>query len=237
MQLNFDAVRSAAQTVPEWAVMYWPGPVGRRLRRAYWGKRLGAMGSGCVIDVGVVIQSPEHVFLGDNVWVDNYVQLIAGVPPRHPRITVKENPAYRGRPGELHIGSNTHIAPFCVLQGRGGLSIGSDSGVAAHAMLYSLSNHYRDGKDAGSGEDYDQVIKFSPMVPLEKQALISAPVVTENATAVGLGAILLPGSIVRQYSWVGSGAVVMGEIPGGVIAGGNPARVLKSRFGGAPPHD
>lgn len=224
-----SALVQAALTLPQWVITSWPGSVGRRLRAIYWKQRLGAMGKNCVIDVGVSIHNPEYVFLGDNVWLDSYTQLIAG-PPTHPeRVKLKTTPGYRGRPGEIHIGSNTHVAPFCVLQGHGGIWIGRDSGIAAHSVIYSLSHHYRSGMDTGLPA-YERMMKFTPMAPKEQQALIAAPVVIEDATAVGLNSVILPGSVIGRYSWIGAGSLVRGTIPPGVIAAGNPAQISKQRF-------
>lgn len=232
MSHDLDQIARAARSLPEWVITCWPGGVGRRLREAYWRRRLGGMGRGCVIDVGVVIGGAEHVFLGDNVWIDSYVVLLAGPPSDRPNLVFKDNPAYRHGAGELHIGSNTHVAPFCVLQAHGGLSIGKDSGVGAHSMFYSLSNHYRaPGHPERFDGDYDHVIKYSPLVPPDQQAYVASPIVMEDATGVGVGSVVLAGSIVRRYSWVGVSSVLRGEVPAGVIAGGNPLKILKQRFG------
>lgn len=226
---SMSRLRSAALSLPEGVITHWPGSVGRRLRAIYWRQRLGSMGKGCVIDVGVSILNPEHVFLGDNVWLDSYVQLLAGPPSAPQRVKTKTTLGYPGREGEIHIGRNTHIAPFCVLQGHGGIWIGRDSGIASHSVVYSLSHHYRSGITTEM-PPYERVMKFTPMVPKDEQALIAAPVVIEEATAVGLGSIVLPGSTIGRYSWVGAGSLVQGDIPSGVIASGHPARVVKERF-------
>src|SRR5262245_3615961 len=129
-----DSFTRAAMSVPEWAIISYPGGVGRRLRAAYWRRRLGGMGARCNIDVGVIIQSPENVFLGDDVWLDNYAVLIAGPPVLDGRKhRVLANPAFRGKRGELHIGHRCHIGPHTVIQAHGGVSVGSDVAVASHA--------------------------------------------------------------------------------------------------------
>ena len=232
MHLDADVVATAALSLPERVVAFWPGPVGNRLRRAFWKRRLGAMGDGCQFGVGVVIGSPDKVFLGDRVWIDNYVHLLAGAPAAGRSMRVKPNPSFRNEVGEIHVGSNTHIAPFCVIQGHGGISIGRDTGVAAHSMLYSLSHHHR---APGVGEEFDgdyaHAMKFSPMSLETEQAFVASPVVMEDATALGLGSIMLPGSTLGRYSWIGVHSVVREPVPPGVIASGDPLQILKQRFG------
>lgn len=226
-----SALMQAALDLPQWVITSWPGPVGRRLRSLYWKQRLGAMGKGCVIDVGVEIANPSHVFLGDNVWLDSYAQLIAGPPAHRERVKTKTTLGYRGREGEIHIGSNTHIGKFCVLQGHGGIWIGRDTTIATHSVVYSLTHHHRTGPSSET-PPYERVMKFSSMAPLTEQALIAAPVVIEDATAVGLNSVILPGSSIGRYTWIGAGSLVRGAIPSSVIASGNPARVVKERFEG-----
>jgi acetyltransferase-like isoleucine patch superfamily enzyme len=231
MNINLETLWRAARSLPEREIFFWPGSVGRLLRKLYWKPRLGAMGEGCVIDLGVIIQSPEHVFLGDRVWLDTHVQIIAGPKSPQENLREKPNPRFRGKPGEVHLKGGNHIAPFCLLQGHGGIWLGRHVGVATHSAIYSLSNHYRahESDDDFDG-DYEKLIKFSPLVPASQQALISSPVVFEDGTALGLNCVALPGATVGRYSWIGTGSVVQGVVPAGVIAGGNPLRVLKQRF-------
>ena len=223
-------MQAAALTLPELVVTFWPGSVGRRLREAYWRPRLGHMGQNCIIDVGVTLQSPKYIYLGDHVWLDSYVQLIAGPPAPMRNVHVRPNPAYRGAAGEIHIANDVHIAPFCIVQGHGGVSIGHASSIAARSSIYSLSNHYRRGPSDVWDGTYDNVVKFSPLVPEDQQAYVQSPVVLEDAAGVGLHSALLPGATIGKFSWVGVGSVVTGVVPGGVIAGGNPLRIIKQRF-------
>jgi acetyltransferase-like isoleucine patch superfamily enzyme len=55
----------------------------------------------------------------------------------------------------------------------------------------------------------------------------SAPVVIEDDVFVGMHALILKGSRIGRGSVIGAGSVVTGEIPAGVIAAGNPARVIR----------
>ena len=45
---------------------------------------------------------------------------------------------------------------------------------------------------------------------------------------MGTRAVVAAGGSVGKFSVVGAGAVVTGEIPDGVVAGGIPARVIKT---------
>jgi maltose O-acetyltransferase len=55
----------------------------------------------------------------------------------------------------------------------------------------------------------------------------AAPVTVEEEAWIGAGAILLPGVTVGRGSVVGAGSVVTRDIRAGVVAAGNPCRVLR----------
>jgi acetyltransferase-like isoleucine patch superfamily enzyme len=55
------------------------------------------------------------------------------------------------------------------------------------------------------------------------------PVVIGADVFIGARCIILKGSRIGDGSVIGAGSVVSGEIPAGVIAAGNPARVIKAR--------
>lgn len=226
-----DSFARAALSVPEWAIISWPGAVGRRLRAAYWKQRLGGMGERCAIDVGVVIQSPENVFLGDDVWLDSYCVLVAGLPGENvTRRRILPNPWFRGERGQIHIGNRCHIAPNAVVQGHGGVSIGTDVNLGAHSMIYSQSHHYRADDYEGDPDDYASVPKYVGS-PTQAQCMLEGPVELREGCAVLGGSIVLPGSTVGRFSVVGPGSLVRGRVAPGVIAQGNPLVIAKQRFG------
>jgi acetyltransferase-like isoleucine patch superfamily enzyme len=62
--------------------------------------------------------------------------------------------------------------------------------------------------------------------PPEVDVSIHGEIVVEDNVFIGLGAIILPGTIVRANSIVGAGAVVKGDIPLDSMVIGNPANVV-----------
>ena len=207
-------------------VTYCPGERGNRLRYRYYKKRLKFLGAGAVIDEGARIINPSYVSIGEKTHVDCFVTIIGG--PVHEgdrKVHWKPNQRFAHGAGEVHIGSQVHIAPYAYLLGCGGISVGDRSCITAGAKVYSISNHYRNLDDPSDMKMYS----FSNTVPHADQAIIAGAVVLEANTAIGLNSAVLPGCTVGENSWVGILSYVIGDIPPNVIAGGRPAAVVKER--------
>jgi len=198
-------------------VTWVPGPVGHFLRFRYWRRRLQHLGNGTRIDVGVYIQQPSHVRIGSGCWIDRHVQILAG-PPAGDRATFREeNPDFAFAAGDVVIGDRTHIGPFVVLSGIGGIHIGCNSTVAAGAKVYSFTHHYRNLADP---EDQGQY-SFTSLARADQQALISGPVVMKDHAAIGLNAVVLPGVTIGRGSWVAAGTVLSTDVPNQTLVYGN----------------
>lgn len=209
-------------------VVYLPGVPGRRLRYLYYRRRLRSCGRSVRIDEGVFIDAPEFVTIGDNVWIDRNVILIAGPFARSgDTVTRVENSAFSHGPGELVIGDNVHIAPMCLIQAHGGVSIGSNLAVSAGTKIYSASNL------PARPSDPERHVDFTSMN--ESGAYLVGPVVLEDNVGVGLNATILPGVAIGRDSFVGVGALVTSSFGPNSYVIGQPARRIRSRFrtGGA----
>jgi maltose O-acetyltransferase len=69
-----------------------------------------------------------------------------------------------------------------------------------------------------------------PIAPEPRRAKLetAAPITIGDNVWLGGGAIVLPGVTIGEDSVVGAGAVVTKDVPAGVVAVGNPARVIRS---------
>jgi acetyltransferase-like isoleucine patch superfamily enzyme len=207
-------------------IVYWPNPLGNYIRYGWYKCRLRHLGKKSVIDFGVHIIQPSLISIGDYTHVDRHVTLAAGkITDRGRKIHLKVNPSYIHEPGEIHIGSHVHIAPYAYLVGSGGIQIGDDTGIASGSRLYSLSNHYCNPE---TGED-KTLYSFSNMVSPDRQLLFVGPVVMEKNSGLGLNAVMLPGSCLGENSWAGVLSCVIGSIPPNSIASGCPAAVIRER--------
>jgi acetyltransferase-like isoleucine patch superfamily enzyme len=73
---------------------------------------------------------------------------------------------------------------------------------------------------------------FHPLDPAERRADLTsgkcAPIVIQDNVFIGMNCLILKGVTLGQGCVIGAGSVVTGDIPAGVIAAGNPARVIRS---------
>lgn len=59
--------------------------------------------------------------------------------------------------------------------------------------------------------------------------LLRPPITIESGVWIGAGAFIGPGVTIGRNSVVGARSVVVKDVPQGVVAAGNPARVIKDR--------
>jgi virginiamycin A acetyltransferase len=109
---------------------------------------------------------------------------------------------------QSRVGRRVYIGPYCLL---GQCSIGDNTQIAGQVQILSGKRQHRRGADgaiSGGDEGHFEV------VPIGSNCWI------------GAGAIIM--AAVGDNTTIGAGAVVTKPIPAGVVAVGNPARVLRT---------
>ena len=121
-----------------------------------------------------------------------------------------------GGAGDVEIGEDTIINPFCVLYSGNGIRIGRDVLIAPSVQIVP-TNHEFARRD----------------IPIRAQRFRPSRggVDIGDDCWVGAGAVLLDGARIGRGAIVGAGSVISGEIAPWEIWGGNPARKLKVRPG------
>ena len=128
------------------------------------------------------------------------------------KVTVYSGCRFRSRFGELFVGDDVSFGPNCVIyEWRAGGRIGAGSMLAAGVILSGV-NH---GMDPEAGPYRDQ----------PAQAL---PVDVGCNVWIGMNSTVMPGVSIGDNSVIGAGSVVTRSIPSGVIAYGNPCRVVRA---------
>jgi maltose O-acetyltransferase len=86
------------------------------------------------------------------------------------------------------------------------------------------------GDDVQIGPNVQLLTPTHPVEPEPRRAKWEAaqPITIGDNVWLGGGAIVLPGVTIGADTVVGAGAVVTRDVPAGVIAVGNPARVIRS---------
>lgn len=113
--------------------------------------------------------------------------------------------------GDLSLGSNVSIHRGCYIDALGGVRIGDDVSIAHGSSILSFEHGWT-----------------VESLPIRENPLSLAPVVVEEDVWIGCGCRLLAGVHIHSRSIIAAGAVVTKDVPPRSIAGGVPARVLKT---------
>jgi acetyltransferase-like isoleucine patch superfamily enzyme len=193
------------------------GPLGVRLRRIVYRSCLCRCGKGLVIDTGVSLIEPGWISVGDNVWIDKNVVIIAGPAPCQERVEVRTNGSGTVEPGRVTIGSGAHIGIGTVIQGHGGIMIGERFTTSPYCLIFSRSNDYRKCRE-GTRKIENEAIYY-----------LETPVCIGNN--VWLGAhVSVFGHAIGSDTFVRPGSLVISDIAPNSVADGNPATWVRYRF-------
>jgi acetyltransferase-like isoleucine patch superfamily enzyme len=161
------------------------------------------LGERCRVDPSVSVMRfgppAERLCLADEVSIYGYVRLVLGDVSADSSVGIE-------------VGSRTIINVGSYLSGEGGLSIGQDVLIGAHAKLLS-AGHAIDGGD----------------LVIARNAISRGRIVVEDGAWIGAGATVLEGVRIGRGAVVAAGAVVRQDVPQGMVAVGIPARIVRSR--------
>lgn len=160
---------------------------------------LRGCGDNVLVSRHALIFNPGAVQIGSNVRIDAFAILSAG-------------------PDGLSIGDYSHVAAGVKVYGSGGrVTIGKYCQLSANSTLYTANDDWCDGHLMG------------PMVPNDLRRVHSAPVTLERFSAVGCGAVVLPGVTIQEGGVLGALSLAKSDIPSGQIHAGIPAKSIGRR--------
>ena len=109
----------------------------------------------------------------------------------------------------IFVGDNVFINYDCVILDCNFVHIGNDVLIAPKVQIYTA---------------------YHPTDPTVRKTGVemAAPIAIGNNVWIGGGAIICPGVTIGDNTTIGAGSVVTKDIPGNVVAVGNPCRVIKS---------
>lgn len=110
-------------------------------------------------------------------------------------------------PSAISIGAHCVIGWWCILDGRGGLTIGDNVNISGQTVIHTAAHDFR----SAGFEAY------------------RAPVVIEDRVWLATRSMILPGVRVGEGAVVAAGAVVTKDVPPFTVVGGVPAVELGRR--------
>lgn len=126
---------------------------------------------------------------------------------------IRPSSYYGGEPGYgLLVGDRSSIASDCFIGCSGEIRIGNDVMLGPAVRVFS-ENHVFARTD----------------LTIKEQGVERGITVIEDDCWIGAGSIILSGVTIGSGSVIAGGSVVTRDVPPGSVAGGNPAKVLKSR--------
>ena len=184
-----------------------------RLRRGIsWRCRLqGAsrivLGHNVRVHPGAVIDCREDAFLGNGSLGESRVML-------GDNTVIAPGAMVLPYGGEIVIGSNCTVNPYALLYGHGGLKVGNNTRIAAHAVLIPSDHVFAD-----------------PSKPIFTQGIRKRGIVIGEDVWIAARATILDGVTLGRGCVVAAGAVVTRSFEPMQIIGGVPARVIGARDG------
>lgn len=134
--------------------------------------------------------------------------ILSQLIPNHGKDTVILAPLYADYGVMTTIGDGTFINHNAYLMDGGTITIGSNCFIGPNCGMYT-ANHPLIAEERNRG--YEQAL----------------PIVLKNNVWIGADVTILPGVTIGEGSVIGSKSVVTKDIPAGVIALGNPCRVIR----------
>ncbi|MHA3978935.1 acyltransferase [Halovulum sp. GXIMD14794] len=135
----------------------------------------------------------------------------------------------------LALGARSWIAGHAIV--RGDVSFGTDCTVNPYAAI-SGTVHFGNGVRIAS---HASIVGFNhgiaPDRPIHQQPVTAKGITVGDDVWIGANAVILDGVSIGDGAIIAAGAVVSRDIPAMAIAGGVPARVLRSRLPETPVDD
>ncbi|MDP3426644.1 MAG: acyltransferase [Humidesulfovibrio sp.] len=160
-------------------------------------------------------------FVGLNAWCEN--------PRSRESITLAGRVLCRGilrveghGSGFIRVGREVYLGDNVIISAAAGVTIG-DGVLLAHGVQVFDNNTHPVDRVARLA-DYRAVMGWGGPAPCSIEA---SPVSLGAGSWIGMNSIIMKGADIGAGSIVGAGSVVVSPIPPGVLAAGNPARVIR----------
>lgn len=127
-----------------------------------------------------------------------------------------------GHGGAIRIGDYCYIGENTKIWSGASVAIGDRVLISHNCNIFDNDTHPLD--PAARHEQFKAIITTGHPASID---LKDRPVVIEDDVLIGAGCTILKGVRIGRRSVIGAGSVVTSDVPPGVIAAGNPARVVR----------
>jgi acetyltransferase-like isoleucine patch superfamily enzyme len=158
------------------------------------------MGKGSLIIKPMLIQHPQHIKIGDNVFIRNGARIETYVTGN-------------GRIPELIIGDNTNIEQNVHIICHNRINIGSNVSITGNCTIVDTTHPY---------EDVNDPIKIGARI-LDDDASVEIG----DGCFIGFGSMILPNVKLGKYVVVGAHSVVTDDVPDYSVVVGVPAKIIR----------
>lgn len=170
------------------------GPIGIKIRSAYYSLIFKNIGKNAIIDIGVNIINPSSLTIGNNVYIDSYA--------------VISNPQ-----NNIIIGDNVHIGPHSFIGGKGDIVIGDYCGLSSGSRIYS-------GSAKASKKN---ILIHNPTMAPNSAEVIHDKVILEKNCVLFANSVVLPGVTMKEGSILSSCSYLSKNTIKNSIYAGTPA--------------
>jgi maltose O-acetyltransferase len=137
-----------------------------------------------------------------------------------------EAPFYCNYGRNISIGEHTFVNMNCVFLDDGLINIGKNGLIAPSVQIYTATHPVSvSERIVSQGKKDDGSTAGNMLMP--KYRTYAKPVVIGDNVWIGGNAIIMPGIEIGDNVTIGAGSVVTKNIPDGVVAVGNPCRVIQ----------
>lgn len=178
-----------------------------RFRSRY--RKLGyILGSWKARLLGASVEKGVRIALGAeiDIWSGGAIRIGAGSVV-HSGVKLRTYPG-----GQITIGKDCSINPYCVLYGHGGLTLGDGVRVAAHTVMIPANHRFSDALGA-----------------IRNQGLDQQGIIIGNDVWIGAGVRILDGVTIGDGCVIAAGAVMNRSTTDRGVYAGVPAKLVKRR--------
>lgn len=177
--------------------------------------RLGHLGRRPRLFPPLLLRGANRILLGDDARLEPFAGLSAlpgGRLEIGSQCEVSSFARIDADTGSIVIGDHSSVNSFCLINGFGGVRIGSGVRIASHCVILSSTHHFRD-----------------PTLSIHVQGVAGKETVIGDDVWLGAHTVVVAGVEVGAHSVVGAGSIVLADIPPYSVAAGAPARVIRRR--------